>query len=233
MLGNRRWLSLLLVVTLASFAVGIAAYADSGAEGEFLAKINASRASAGLAPLKLDSGLTTYARHHTADMIASGGIYHSSSGELKSAGGSGWQKLGENVGRGQTPSSLHSAFMNSAGHKANILGDYNYVGIGADGGDGYLYVTVIFMKKGSTTAAKPTTTTTTPAAPGNGGGATVTPVKAAPATAAQTTSPTTSPTTTTTLAPTTTTTLIVPPDKPVTPGQTCIEAGRYYQLCQD
>jgi Cysteine-rich secretory protein family len=224
MLGNRRWLSLLLVVTLAVFAVGIAAYADSGAEGEFLAKINSSRASAGLAPLKLDSGLTGYARHHTADMIASGGIYHSSEGELKSAGGSGWQKLGENVGRGQSPSSLHQAFMNSAGHKANILGDYNYVGIGADSGDGYLYVTVIFMRKGSTTAPKPTTTTTTAVAPS--GGTAATPVKNAPAVAAATT-------TTTTMAPTTTTTLIVPPDKPVTPGQTCIEAGRYYQLCQD
>ena len=34
--------------------------------------------------------------------------------------------------RGQSPSSLHSAFMDSSGHKANILGDYNYVGIGTD-----------------------------------------------------------------------------------------------------
>ena len=42
---------------------------------------------------------------------------------------------------------LHQAFMASAGHRANILGDYNYVGVGtAFSADDYLYVTVIFMK---------------------------------------------------------------------------------------
>jgi hypothetical protein len=229
MTGKRRWLSLLLVAALTTIGLGVAAGADSGTEAEFLAKINASRANAGLGPLKVNGDLVSHARNHTADMMAAGEIFHSSSGELGAAGGSGWDKMGENVGKGQSPSSLHEAFMNSSGHKQNILGDYNYVGIGTGSTDGYLYVTVVFMKKGSTSA--PATTTTAVAdSPG-------TTVADSPGTteadppATSTTSPTT--TTTTTLAPTTTTTMIVGPDKAVVPGQTCVEAGRFGQLCHN
>ncbi|MGA8039655.1 MAG: CAP domain-containing protein [Acidimicrobiia bacterium] len=214
-MGKRRWLLLVTVATMALFVVGVTANADSGTEADFLAKINASRASAGLAPLQVDGGLRTHARNHTADMVAAGGIFHSSESELKAAAGSGWDKIGENVGRGQSVASLHEAFMNSAGHKKNILGDYNYVGIGTDSSDGYLYVTVVFMKKGSTsspTAPDKTPTTVTTKTPA---------VTKAPAP------------TTTTQPPTTTTTMIVPPDRAVTPGNACIEAGRYYQLCHD
>ncbi len=226
--GKRRWLVLLLVTTIGLLGAGVAASADSGTEGEFLAKINATREAAGLAPLEIDGGLRSHARTHTEDMIAAGEIFHSSSGELKAAGGKGWDRIGENVGRGQSPTSLHQAFMDSSGHKKNILGDYNYVGIGTGISDGYLYVTVVFMKKGSTAA--PTTTTvpaeTTTSAPKTSGS---TKASTEPAPSPTTTAP---PTTTTTLPPTTTTTLIVPPDKAVTPGQDCIEANRFYQICQ-
>ncbi|MFZ0013438.1 MAG: CAP domain-containing protein, partial [Acidimicrobiia bacterium] len=159
MLGKSKWLSMILVVALATIGFSASAGADSGSEQGFLSAINSTRSSNGLGPLKMDGGLQSHARKHTADMIAAGDIYHSSSGELKSAAGSGWSKLGENVGRGGTVTSLHKAFMDSPGHRANILGDYNYVGIGTDtSDDGILYVTVVFMKKGST--APPATTTT-------------------------------------------------------------------------
>lgn len=205
--------------------LGLAAGADSGTEAEFLAKINASRANAGLGPLSVDGGLVSHARNHTADMMAAGEIYHSSGGELGAAGGTGWDKMGENVGKGQSPSSLHEAFMNSPGHKANILGDYNYVGIGTGSQDGYLYVTVVFMKKGSTSPPA-TTTTTVSQSPGT------TKAPSPPSTKADPTT-TTVETTTTTLPPTTTTTMIVGPDKAVVPGQACVEAGRFGQLCHN
>ena len=110
-------------------------------------------------------------------MIDAGDLYHSTSSELRAAGGSGWSKVGENVGRGGTATSLHSAFMNSPTHAANVLGTYNYVGIGTGSSDGRLYVTVVFMQKGSTpsptttqpaqtTTTSPETTTTTSAHPG-------------------------------------------------------------------
>jgi hypothetical protein len=219
MLGTRRRLSLLLAAAVATFGLGLAAGADSATEGEFLTLINSSRADNGLGPLTVDGGLRSHARNHTQDMIDAGEIYHSTSAELMAAAGSGWSQLAENVGRGNTPSSLHAAFMDSSGHRANILGDYNYVGIGTGTGDGRLYVTVVFMKKGSTT----TTTTSTQPAP-----------TTTTATGTTATTKASAETTITTLAPTTTiTTLIVGPDKPVTPGENCVEATRFWQLCHD
>ena len=216
-----------MVVVLTTIGVSASAGADSGSEQGFLSAINSSRSSAGLPPLSMAGGLQSHARSHTADMIAAGEIFHSSSGELQAAAGSGWSNLGENVGRGGTVSSLHQAFMNSSGHRKNILGDYNYVGIGTGTSSGVLYVTVVFMKKGGgssspapTTTAPPKSTETTKAS-----GST----SKAPA-ATPTTAP---PTTTTTMPPTTTTTLIVGPDKPVTPGESCYTATRLWWMCHD
>lgn len=216
MLGNRRWLAIVLVVALAIMGLSASAGADTGTEQGFLSAINSSRSASGLGPLTMDGGLQAHARIHTADMIAADAIFHSTSAELQAAAGSGWSKLGENVGRGGTVSSLHQAFMDSPGHKANILGDYNYVGIGTDTSSGVLYVTVVFMKKGST--SPPTTTA---------------PATTAPKSTETTSPPNTTTTTTTTLPPTTTTTLIVGPDQPVTPGQSCLIATRDGWVCHD
>lgn len=120
--------------------------ADSGSEEEFLAKINATRSASGLEEVRIEGGLQSHARNHTQQMMDAGELYHSSSDELTALGGGGWERIGENVGRGQSPTSLHNAFMDSPGHRDNILGDYNYVGIGTGSRNGYLYVTVVFMK---------------------------------------------------------------------------------------
>lgn len=231
MLGKSRWISLMVVMVLATLGLSASAIADSGSEQDFLSAINSTRSSNGLGALKMDGGLQSYARRHTADMISAGEISHSSSGALEAAAGSGWTKLGENVGRGGSVSSLHQAFMDSSGHRANILGDYNYAGIGTDTSSGVLYVTVVFMKKGSTEPAPTTTapeTTTSTDAPGPSPEpepeSESTPTTEAPATTT---------TTATTLPPTTTTTLIVGPDKPVTPGQSCYTATRLSWMCHD
>lgn len=211
-----------MVASLATIGMGLAAGADSATEGQFLAKINATRASNGLGALTMNSGLTSHARNHSQQMMEADAIFHSTSGELGAAAGSGWAALAENVGRGGTVESLHTAFMNSSGHKKNILGDYNYVGIGTGTSDGRLYVTVVFMRKGSTpspTTTQPAPTTTAPDTP-------VT-TEAAGSTA------TTAVKTTTTTTPTTTTTMDVPPDKAVTPGESCVQATRFWQLCHD
>ncbi|MFO7299551.1 MAG: CAP domain-containing protein [Actinomycetes bacterium] len=158
---------------------------------------NSARAEAGLHKLESRSDLVSYARNHTAKMAEAGKIFHSTN--LGSAT-SGWVKLGENVGVGGSCESLHRAFMNSSGHRANIL-DPQYTGIGVGGGvgpDGRYYVTVVFAAyKGG---AQPTTTTTAP------------PQESPTTTAAPQPKPTTAPkpkpTTTTTMAPTTTTTTV-------------------------
>ena len=107
--------------------------------------INTTRTANGLATLQSDSGLRAHAQYHAERMAAEGRIYHSSAAELRSAAGA-FEKLGENVGRGGSAESLHQAFMNSSGHRANILGDYTHMGIGAAEADGIIYVAVVFMK---------------------------------------------------------------------------------------
>ena len=199
---------LVVVVSLATLGITTAVGADSATEGQFLSKINASRSAAGLAPLTTNGNLQSYARSHSAEMANADKIYHSTASQLRAAAGSGWTALGENVGRGQSPDSLHAKFMESPGHRANILGDYNQVGIGTVSSGPYLYVTVVFMKKGSTSSG------------GSTGGS-----------GSKSTSTTKAPTTT--IPTTTTTTLIVPPDRPVIPGSDCVAATRFWQLCFD
>ncbi|MEX0797177.1 MAG: CAP domain-containing protein [Acidimicrobiia bacterium] len=212
--SKKPWIAALLAISLSVMGLGLSATADAGQENEFLAAINSSRSAAGLAPLAMSGGLQTYARSHSVDMANANQIYHSTGDQLAAAAGSGWSNLGENVGRGPGVAALHSAFMGSSGHKANILGDYNYVGIGTTTADGYIYVTAVFMKKGATTAAAPTTTTTVAKS--------------------SSPEPTTTITTSTTLPPTTTTTtLVVPPDREVVPGTECLEATRFWQKCHD
>ena len=145
----------LVFVALSLLALAPAAGAATETEAEFLSKINATRAANGLSALQLDGALRSHARSHSEDMADAGQIYHSSQAELSSAAGPGWSGIAENVGRGPSPTSLHNAFMASPGHKANILGDYNYVGIGTDTRGGSLYVTVVFVGRGDSADADP------------------------------------------------------------------------------
>jgi hypothetical protein len=158
----RRLTALLLGLLVFTGTTAVAS-ASPSEEAEFVSLINQSRGAAGFAPLTVHSDLVVGARNHTAEMIPTGTIFHSTSAELSSVT-SGWSVLGENVGKGPNPSVLHRAFMESPSHKANILGDFDRVGVGVGhDADGTLYVTVIFMK--SANAPAPTTTTTTAPAP--------------------------------------------------------------------
>ena len=209
MRATRRYLILLAAasVFIALFAVP----AMAGPAGQFISKINSSRSAAGLPPVQGYWDLSDDARRHSNSMAERGELYHSGSlGNVTS----GWTGLGENVGVGIDVSGLHQAFMNSSGHRRNILGNYNYVGVGVTVDDeGFMWVTVIFMKAPdglndpveTTTTVPPTTTTTT-----------MSPNLPSPPTTTTTTQP--APTTTTTTkapAPATTTTQ-PPPSAPAT-----------------
>lgn len=158
----RRLLAVLVGLLVFTGTAAVAS-ASPSEEAEFVALINQSRSGAGLAPLSVHNDLVIGARNHTAEMISAGNIFHSSSAQL-SAVTTGWKVLGENVGRGPNPGVLHSAFLASPSHKANILGAFDRVGVGvAHDAGGKLYVTVIFMQ--SAAAPAPTTTTTAPPPP--------------------------------------------------------------------
>jgi hypothetical protein len=148
----------LVAVALSLVALTTVAAADTGTEADFLSKINATRAADGLGVLRVDDDLQSHARIHSAEMADAGDIYHSSSSELTNAAGAGWSGLAENVGKGGSTTSLHDAFLASPAHKKNILGDYNYVGIGTDTRGGLIYVTVVFMRKGDSQPVDPSPT---------------------------------------------------------------------------
>jgi Cysteine-rich secretory protein family/S-layer homology domain len=152
--ASRRVTSL-VAVAMSLVALTSVAAADTDAEADFLSKINATRAAHGLETLRVDDGLRSHARIHSEEMADADDIYHSTSSELIAAAGAGWSGLAENVGVGSSTTSLHNAFLASPAHKKNILGDYNYVGIGTDTSGGRLYVTVVFMRNGDTGPVDP------------------------------------------------------------------------------
>ena len=109
-----------------------------------LCLLNGERADAGLPPLKLNAKLSAAARAHAADLVT--GQYFSHTGRdgstirtrLDAAGylprTGGWA-IGENLAWGTgalaTPGSIMRAWMNSPGHKENILNpEYREIGIG-------------------------------------------------------------------------------------------------------
>lgn len=154
-----------MAIAATIMATAFAVPAMAGPDGTFLSRINNSRANAGLAPVEMYWDLTDDARAHTDRMISTGSIYHNAA--LSSVTGV-WQKLGENVGVGADANSLHDAFMASSSHRANILGDFNYVGIGSKIDEsGILWVTVVFMKAapGLNGGGETTTTTNPPPEP--------------------------------------------------------------------
>ncbi|MFN2389095.1 MAG: CAP domain-containing protein, partial [Actinomycetota bacterium] len=91
-------------------------------------------------------------------MVKDGVLRHSPDHQL-SKRVTNWRVLGENVGMGGSPRSLHAAFMDSQAHRRNILEpDFVRVGIGTKkDSDGALWVTVILESR-----ANPGTTLSMP-----------------------------------------------------------------------
>lgn len=88
---------------------------------------NAERAKAGCGPLKLDATLTAVADAHSADMAARGFFSHTNPdglgpGDRVAASGYPFRAWAENIAAGQsTAAEVMNGWMNSAGHRANIL----------------------------------------------------------------------------------------------------------------
>ena len=98
---------------------------------------NDSRAQNGLAPLRCDAQIGRAALRHSADQCQQGYFSHvAPDGRTPSdrirAEGVPPASFGENIGRGQqTPAEIHRGWMNSPGHRQNILEpDYDRIGVG-------------------------------------------------------------------------------------------------------
>ena len=117
--------------------------ADSLAyEKQVVELVNEQRAANGLAPLKLSSELSRVARAKSQDMHDRNYFSHTSPTygspfDMMKAFGISYRTAGENIAKGySTPAAVVNAWMNSPGHRANILNSsYTTIGVGyvADG----------------------------------------------------------------------------------------------------
>lgn len=124
-------------------------------EQEVLKLVNQARAENGLNPLSWADDLADIARAHSADMIERGFFSHTNPDgqspfdRIKSNGIS-YRAAAENIAYGQPDAeAVMNSWMNSAGHRANILNEnLKEIGIGAvKDSNGTVYWTQVFVTR--------------------------------------------------------------------------------------
>ncbi len=146
----RRTFTVVAALVSVSMLSGVLTSCETTA-GERAAVINAinhSRAQHGIPGLRENAQLNNKADAWARTMRDQCRIWHS---RLSDGAPGGWRKLGENVGRGGSIQSVHVAYMNSAGHRRNILDrSFNQVGAGAVwgncGGRRTVFTVQVFMQ---------------------------------------------------------------------------------------
>ncbi|WP_331741153.1 CAP domain-containing protein [Kitasatospora sp. NBC_00039] len=113
--------------------------------------VNAQRAEHGCGPLTAETRLATAAQGHSEDMAARNYFDHASpegyhADHRIEATGYRWSSWGENIARGQKdPAAVMDAWMNSPGHRANILNcSFKEIGVGVKTGSGGPWWTQVF-----------------------------------------------------------------------------------------
>ncbi|MBT2420276.1 sigma-70 family RNA polymerase sigma factor [Streptomyces sp. ISL-22] len=104
---------------------------------QVVALVNKERADAGCGPLAQDAQLNNAAQGHSEDMAARDFFDHTNPdgadpGQRITAAGYTWSTYAENIARGQqTPEAVMDSWMNSPGHRANILNcSFKDIGVG-------------------------------------------------------------------------------------------------------
>ncbi|MFD3521518.1 CAP domain-containing protein [Streptomyces sp. NPDC058653] len=130
-----------------------------GGGGDFAAQVttlvNSERSKAGCGPVSANSQLETAALRHSQDMAARDYFDHNSPdgkdpGDRITAAGYQWTTYGENIARGQqTPAAVMEGWMNSPGHRANILNcAFKEIGVGVHDASGGPWWTQAFGARG-------------------------------------------------------------------------------------
>lgn len=101
--------------------------------------VNKERATAGLSPVSALESLNKVAAAKATDMRTNNYFSHTSPTygspfDMMATFGVTYRAAGENIAMGQrTPQEVMTAWMNSEGHRANILSaNFNYIGVGFD-----------------------------------------------------------------------------------------------------
>ena len=106
-------------------------------EAEVVRLVNIERQKAGLQPLQASVELSNVARKKSEDMAKNNYFSHTSPTygspfDMMKSFGIKYNTAGENIAKGQlSPQSVVNAWMNSSGHRANILNpSFNKIGVG-------------------------------------------------------------------------------------------------------
>jgi uncharacterized YkwD family protein len=127
-------------------------YQPSAAEKQAVDLINADRAKNGLPALALNPSLTRVAHLKAQDMAVNGYFDHTSPTygspfDMMIRFGITYRAAGENIAKAGSVSEAETLFMQSSGHRANILSPtYTQVGVGIyAGADGMTYESQMFI----------------------------------------------------------------------------------------
>lgn len=119
---------------------------------DVLTAVNQERAAQGLSQLTWHNGAAQTAYDHSADMDDRNFFDHTnpdgqSVGDRLTADGIGYTAAGENIAMGyQTVASVMEGWMNSPGHRANILREnFTHLGVGVHLDDGGPWWTQVFL----------------------------------------------------------------------------------------
>lgn len=123
-----RTFSILAILVITSFS-----YSQN--PDRIIELINIERTNKNLAPIRKDSQLTlcasNYAKLMAKKNIMSHNLGNTNAGQRMSLTGYNWWNWGENIAYGYpNAKSVVNAWMNSPGHRANILGNYRDTGVG-------------------------------------------------------------------------------------------------------
>ncbi|MCM3694423.1 SafA/ExsA family spore coat assembly protein [Neobacillus niacini] len=129
--------------------------ATKSIESQVIQLTNQERAKHGLKPLTQDWELSRVARYKSVDMRDKNYFSHTSPTygspfTMMKNFGISYRAAAENIAAGQTTAQeVVNSWMNSSGHRANILsGTYTYIGVGyAKGGSNRHYWTQMFIAK--------------------------------------------------------------------------------------
>ena len=137
----------LLVLVVAVLVTGTASPSDAGVVSKrerMLSLLNQTRRSHGLPVFRLNLALSRTAQRHSRAMADRNTLFHTSNlwYAVRAFRPSTW---GENIGYAPWLRQLRTLWMQSGGHRANILNPrFRRIGIGVVKARGVLWVTTIF-----------------------------------------------------------------------------------------
>lgn len=117
-----------VAVQPAGVALAASTASTASARSQILADTNAARAKQGLPALSVNADMNSVAQKWAKKMAAANALEHNAN--YSSQIPAGWTRAGENIAVGFDDDSVTGAWMDSTGHRANILGDYTRIGIG-------------------------------------------------------------------------------------------------------